>query len=212
MKPTLLQLLQTPALHEEFERLCGTLRAEHVAVTAASGGEGVTSIATLLACSLAASGPVLLVEGNLRQPTLARELALHGPGLLEWDGSGPLPVHTLSGWPQLAILTAGGGATSPAPGAARLSAVARRVRADFARSVWDTPAATRHPDLQALTGLCDGALVVAEMDRSRVDHLLFLRETLQRAKLPILGSVLNRSGRYWPRSKLRAAPAAAAVR
>lgn len=212
MKPTLLQLLHTPALQEEFERLGGTLRADHVAATAASGGEGVTTVAALLACSLAASGPVLLVEANLRHPALAHELALHGPGLLDWDGSGPLPVHTLPGWPQLTILTAGSGAASPAAGAARLSAVARRVRADFARSVWDTPAAARHPDLQALSGFCDGALVVAEMDRSRIDHLLFLRETLQRAQLPILGSVLTRSGRHWPRSKLRAAPAAAAVR
>jgi hypothetical protein len=43
------------------------------------------------------------------------------------------------------------------------------------------------------------------MDGSRVDELRFLRDTLARAQIPILGSLLNRSGRYWPRPRRRPA-------
>src|SRR5690606_41417070 len=63
------------------------------------------------------------------------------------------------------------------------------------------PPLTRWADGLALAAECDGALVVIEMDETRHDSLLFLRDALARNRTPILGSVLNRSGRYWPRSR-----------
>lgn len=193
------QLLRSPALAEEFERLRVGLAARHVMVVAAQGGEGVTTVAALLASSLASQGPVLLAEGNLRKPALARELGLDGPGLLDWDLQGPLPTQAWPGCPQLQVLTAGRAGSETVPLATRLAAAAERARRDHAHVVWDTPPAARFPDLQALAAHNDGAVVVAEVDRSRIDSLQFLRDALQRARLPILGSVLNRSGRYWPR-------------
>ena len=201
----LLDLLHTPALHEEFERLRGSVHARHVLVTAAGAAQGVSSVAALLARSLAGADSVLLAEGNLRHPCLAGELQLDGPGLLDWDSLGPLPTQRLAEWPELHILTAGHGKLPSAAGLTTLlDAAARRARQQFERCVWDSPAASLYPDLQALAAHCDGALVVAEMDRARIDGLLFLRDTLQRARLPILGSVLNRSGRYWPRHAVSA--------
>ena len=197
------QLLQSPAFTDEFERLRRDLGARHIAVTGAHGAEGVTSVAASLACSLSGMGRVLLAEGNLRKPSLATELGLKGCGLLDWDLQGPLPTQAMPGHPEVAVLTAGkSGATLNAVDAlslqARLGAAAQRAREDFAYVVWDTPAATRFPDLLAVARHCDGVLVVIEMDRSRVDGLHYLRDTLERARVPILGSVLNRSGRYWP--------------
>ncbi|MBC7731549.1 MAG: hypothetical protein H7306_06575 [Bacteriovorax sp.] len=199
----LVELIQSPALADEFERLRRDLGACHIAVTGAHGAEGVTIVAARLACSLSSAGRVLLAEGNLRLPSLADELGLSGPGLLDWDLQGPLPTQAMPNHPALSVLTAGKtGAALDAGDAqslpARLGAAARRAREDFSCVVWDTPAATRFPDLLAVAGHCDGVLVVVEMDRSRVDGLQFLRDTLERAQVRILGCVLNRSGRYWP--------------
>ena len=197
------ELLQSPALAEEFERLRRDLGVRHVAIAGAQGGEGVTTVATRLAFSLAGQGRVLLAEGNLRRPALARELKLNGPGLLDWDLQGALPTQAVPALPQLAVLTAGSKPLSDLDAAtlpARLSAAAQRARQEFDYVVWDTPAANRYPDLQAVAAHCDGVLVVVETDRSRVDSLQFLRETMDRAQVRILGSLLNRSGRYWPRA------------
>jgi Mrp family chromosome partitioning ATPase len=87
---------------------------------------------------------------------------------------------------------------------ALLGAAARQARTQFAQVIWDTPPLTFHPDLLVLAPHVDGALVVVEMDSSRVDELRFLRDVLARAQIPIIGSLLNRSGRYWPRPRRRA--------
>ncbi len=215
MSTPLLDLLRAPALAREFSRLAGTLPVRHLALVAAQGGEGVSTVALLLASSLAvaASSPrVLLAEGNLRQPALARELGLQGPGLLDWDGQGPLPLQTHDALPGVDLLTAGGDAAPPALDdaaiAARLAAAAQRVRAQAACAVWDSPPLARYPDLLALAPHCDGALAVVEMDHTRVDQLRYLRDTLERAALPLLGSVVNRSGRYWPRAPRDSRPVA----
>lgn len=209
----LADLIQSPAFADEFERLRIDVGARHIAVTGAHGAEGVTSVATRLACSLSGAGRVLLAEGNLRFPSLAVGLDLKGPGLLDWNLQGPLPTQAMPGHPELAVLTAGKTGVQPLATdvaqtlQARLAAAARRAREDFDFVVWDTPAATRFPDLLAVASHCDGVLVVVEMDRSRVDGLQFLRDTLERAEVPILGCVLNRSGRYWP-PRTRYQPAA----
>lgn len=199
----LADLIQSPAFADEFVRLRRDLGARHIAVTGAHGAEGVTSVAARLACSLSGEGRVLLAEGNLRLPSLANGLGLRGPGLLDWDLEGPLPTQVMPNHPELAVLTAGKtgarlGVDDAQSLPARLGAAARRAREDFAFVVWDTPAATRFPDVLSVAGHCDGVLVVVEMDRSRVDGLQFLRDTLERAQVRILGCVLNRSGRYWP--------------
>ena len=199
----LADLIQSPAFADELERLRRDLGARHIAVTGARGAEGVTSVAARLACSLSGEGRVLLAEGNLRLPSLADELGLRGPGLLDWDLQGPLPTQVMPNHPKLAVLTAGKAGAALGVGdaqslPARLGAAAQRAREDFAFVVWDTPAATRFPDVLAVARHCDGVLVVVEMDRSRVDGLQFLRDTLERAQVRILGCVLNRSGRYWP--------------
>ena len=210
----LLDLLRSPALAEEFERLRRDLGARHVAIAGAEGGEGVTTVAARLAFSLAGQGRVLLAEGNLRRPSLARELKLDGPGLLDWDLQGALPTQALPGLPNVAVLTAGkaGAEVDAASLPSRLGAAAQRARQEFDWVVWDTPAATGYPDLQAVAAHCDGVLVVVEMDRSRVDSLLFLRDTMDRAQVRILGSILNRSGRYWPRAPQVQRPAAGFAR
>lgn len=203
--------LNSRSLAEEFVRLRGELAAlqpspRHIVVLGPVGGEGVTSVAVRLAVALATAespGRVLLAEGNARKPSLARALGTASvPGLLGWDQQAALPVQPFPGIEALSLMVVGqpeGRALGPEWGAC-LSAAARRARADFDQVVWDVPAITRWSDGLTLAAESDGALVVIEMDETRIDSLNFLRDALDRNRTPILGSVLNRSGRYWPRA------------
>lgn len=202
-------VLMSSALSEEFVRLRGTLLAmdpvpRSVAVIGVSGGEGASVVATRLAFSLAAAkslGGVLLAEGNVRQPSLAQTLGLEvQPGLLNWDGSGPLPVQEVTRPQALSVLVAGVRADGTPQMALdeHLHTAAQRARQDHGMVIWDAPAMTQWSDAVPLAAACDGVIVVIEMDETRVDALRFLRDTLARHRIPILGSVLNRSGRYWP--------------
>lgn len=196
---------QVPAeLMQEFDRLREELPARHIAVTGARGGEGASTVALGIAQALAVRGPTLLAEGNLRRPVLAQRLGLQGPGLAAWDRQGPLPIQDLPGANGLSVLCAG--APLRAAGAddvSVLAAAAEVARSRFSQVVWDTPALIDHPDLLVLGPHIDGVLVVVEMDGSRVDELRFLRDVLARAGIPIIGSLLNRAGRYWPRPRRR---------
>lgn len=211
-------VLMSSALTEEFVRLRGTLLAmdpvpRSVAVIGVSGGEGASVVAARLAFSLAAAkslGRVLLAEGNVRQPSLAQTLGLPAhAGLLDWDGSAALPVQEITRPQSLSVMVAGH-RTDAMPLMAiddHLHRAAQQARQQYDMVVWDAPAMTQWSDAVPLAAACDGVVVVIEMDETRVDALRFLRDTLARHRIPILGSVLNRSGRYWPLRRVH--PAAA---
>ncbi|MEP7300046.1 MAG: hypothetical protein ABI699_00840 [Caldimonas sp.] len=205
-------VIQSGALADEFARLRRDLDAlsptpRHLVVTGAAGREGVTTVSTHLALAMAGGrtdARVLLVDGNLRHPTLEQDLGLTaGPGLLDWDTVGPLPVRPMACVPGLQVLTAGrqGPATQGGPSIEeRLMAACERVRLEYAASVWDSPPLLRYHDGLDLAAQCDGTLLVIEMDQTRAGGLRYVRSALERRRAVLLGSVLNRSGRYWPRS------------
>jgi Mrp family chromosome partitioning ATPase len=211
---TLTALLRTGAFADEFARLRNDVAAltpspRHVVILGAAGGEGVTTVAAHLALALTGlqqAGRVLLADGNLRRPSLERQLELPpGPGLMDWDLSAPLPTRPLPGVPGVQVLTAGSAAASAGGPSieARLSAACVRARNDFAASVWDAPPVLDYSDGLDLAAASDGALVVIEMDRTRVGGLQYLRSAIERRHAVLLGSLLNRTGRYWPRAPRR---------
>ena len=175
-------------------------------VTAASRGEGVTTIAINLAAVLAADpdGQVLLVDANLRDPAVHDRLGLSlDGGLGDWNGAADgLRFKPVDVARNLLVLTAGvrhaEGLAAVEP--ARLAALAKQARDRFDFVVWDSPPVVRYPDGVRLGTLVDGVLVVIEADRSRMDTLAVAREQLARAGTKVLGAVMNRSGRYYPRS------------
>lgn len=67
----------------------------------------------------------------------------------------------------------------------------------------DAPPATRESIGLALAPHVDAVLVVVECDRTRLDALAFMREKLDGAGARVVGSVLNRTGRWLPSSLWR---------
>jgi Mrp family chromosome partitioning ATPase len=195
---------------EEFRRLSGELQVgspliKSVLVTAAVGGEGTTTIAMHLAAALAEdrSLRVLLVDANLRSPAVHQRLGLElAPGLGVWDGTGAAPWQ-VTDVPGLQVLTAGVRSEDGIFGdglVPTLGLLAKQVKDQFDFIVWDSPPVVRYPDAPLISTLVDGVLVVVEADRTSADTLTVASEQLARVGAKILGGVMNRRGRFFPRA------------
>lgn len=212
------ELLQTHALADEFTRLRRELEARspaprHIVVLSANSGAGVSTVAAQLALALGqgqTNGHVLLVDAHLRggvdhQPT---PLTPSGSGLWDWDLQSELQSSPLTGQPGVHVLGAGQAPVdrqSAAPVQGRLLAALAQVRQRHVWSVWDLPPVLTHGDGLDLAAAADGALIVVEMDQTRLDALRYVRLAMERRHATVLGVVLNRCGRWWPRSKRRQA-------
>jgi capsular exopolysaccharide synthesis family protein len=154
---------QYRVLWQRVLRLATSRPLRLLAITSAGRGEGRTTTAVNLALTAAVEGrATLLVEADLRHPTLARLLGLAprtGVGEVI-EGRAEL-AQALARLGPLAVLGAGlaqdPGAALRAPAAA---ALAERLRADWELVILDAPPALAFADGDRLSGEADAALLV----------------------------------------------------
>jgi capsular exopolysaccharide synthesis family protein len=194
--------------HLRFLRAGRELRT--VMVASAAQGEGKSTIAAHLAETAARLGSrVLLVEGDLRDPTLARELGLQsGRGLADVlvgalalsEATQQLALGVGAGMPgserALDVLLAG--AVLPANPAELLespamSALLQQARSAYELVVIDTPPLTAVPDAFPLLGKVDGVVIVGWIARSRRDTATELHQILAGSDAPLIGVIANAS-------------------
>jgi len=175
-----------------------------IVVTSAAPGDGKTTVATDLAISLAQSGQrVLLIDADLRHPSVHRILGIQNIGGLSLcllGGSQSFPFATLRDVPNLYVLPAG----AKPPNPTELLASERMYQ--FLYSVLsngqnhglvdiviiDTPPAGAFADAIVLAGRADGTILVSNAGRSREGQLLRVQDALKRVNAHIVGVVLNR--------------------
>jgi capsular exopolysaccharide synthesis family protein len=177
-------------------------------VVSAAPGDGKTTIARNLAAAAARMGSrVLLVEVDLRRPTIAQQLNIStGPGLTDvLIGALSLNEATQSidlGLPPdegskgraFEVLVAG--ATLP-PNPAELieshtmEELLQQARIKYDLVVVDTPPLTAVSDAFPLLQKADGVIIVGRVGRNRRDIAERLHETLSGAGAPLLGVVAN---------------------
>lgn len=199
-----------PAATEVFGLIRAHLRffnshreVRSVLIASPAPDEGKTTVARHVAASAATAGShVLLIETDLRLPSLARELRVNaGPGLTDVlvhgrslesarqsvaavDANGPVTFD---------ILTAGAG-PAPSP-AALLESNAMSELLQHARSVYDlvvldTPPLVSVSDALSLLPQVDGVVVVGWVGRSRRDDAQQLRAVLERTGAPAMGVIV----------------------
>ncbi len=177
-------------------------------VASAAPGDGKTTVARHLAAAAATMGSrVLLIECDLRRPTIAQQIDIpSGPGLsdvliaaipmneavqsidLDAQSDGVAKRRVLD------VLVAG--ATLP-PNPAELieshamEAVLQQAKSTYDLVVIDTPPLTAVSDAFPLLRKVDGVIIVGRVGRNRSDIAERLHETLTGAGAPLLGVVAN---------------------
>lgn len=207
--------LDTPALvlpsaqAEAFSMILARLRSFNVdrdlrviLVTLAAQGDGTTTIALHLAIAAAKSGSrTLLLEMDLRRPTLAHHLGIQpGVGLIDVltdvtsvsDAAQSIDLSATG--PTLDVLTAD--AAQPANPSELIKAHIMETLLEGTRSTYDlvvvdTPSLMAVSDAFPALGKVDGVLVVGRMGHDRRDTAERLQQVLSRSTTPLLGVVAN---------------------
>jgi capsular exopolysaccharide synthesis family protein len=184
-------------------------------VASAAPGDGKTTVARHLAGAAATMGArVLLIEADLRRPTVAAQLDIaSGPGLadvligmaslndavqsIDLDRS----VRRDSHRGRMLDALVAGASLPPNPGelieSHAMQSLLEQVRSTYDLVVIDTPPLTAVSDAFPLLRKVDGVIIVGRVGRNRRDVAERLHETLTGAGAPLLGVVANgvKSGR-----------------
>jgi succinoglycan biosynthesis transport protein ExoP len=179
-----------------------------VLIASPAPGDGKTTIARHLAEAAARTGSrVLLLELDLRQPSLAERLGIQlGPGLagvLIGDVSMDQATQAVAlqaslgegtSWHTLDVLTAGV-VLPPNPGelleSRAMDGVLEQAKSSYDLVVIDTPPLTAVSDAFPLLTKVDGVVIVGRIGHSRRDAAEQLHQVLAGSGAPLLGVIAN---------------------
>jgi capsular exopolysaccharide synthesis family protein len=172
-----------------------------VGVTSAREQEGKTTIAIGLALTLAVdtSKRVLLVDGNMRSPSMHRFFRIsESPGftdVLQENLDFRSAVVQMEEFP-LCLLPAGAGYDAPTELLAlgRFSSVMGQLKKAFDYVVVDLPNAMKNADVELIGRQLEGVVLVLETDKTQLSLIQAMKRKLEGNHLPILGVVMNRFG------------------
>jgi protein-tyrosine kinase len=192
------------ASREQYRRLAAVLHdaqstagLQVVMVASAVAGEGKTLTASNLALTLSESYQkrVLLIDGDLRRPTLHSVFRLDSAsgladGLLS-TGETKMLVRQVS--TRLAVLPAGRPSADPMAGltSERMKRLLDEARQSFDWVILDTPPVMLLPDANLMASMVDGAVMVVRAGST--PHELVRRAADAVGRSRILGVVLNKA-------------------
>jgi capsular exopolysaccharide synthesis family protein len=166
-------------------------------VASAVAGEGKTLTASNLALTFSESYQkrVLLVDADLRRPSLHTVFRLDtalglGDGLLS-SGETKMLVRQVS--PRLAVLPAGRPSSDPMAGltSERMRRLLDEAKQSFDWVILDTPPVMLLPDAHLLASMVEGAVLVVRAGSTPHDLVKRSADAIGRSR--ILGVVLNRA-------------------
>ncbi|MGQ9730135.1 MAG: GumC family protein [Candidatus Zipacnadales bacterium] len=168
-------------------------------VTSFSGGEGkTTTVANLGIVCGEMDGNIILVDADLRRPTLAKILGLQPePGLtsLVADKEPLSQVLQTPSHPGVRMLASGPTVPNPVQilESSRMHEIMSELRQAANLVLVDAPPVTLLADAQALASLTDGFALVVELGKTRRPALSQALEILQRTEARCLGFIVNRA-------------------
>jgi capsular exopolysaccharide synthesis family protein len=199
------------ALRAHLRYLSADRSLRSVLITSSAEGDGKTTIAWNLAWVAAErDSRVLLVEGDLRRPTLAKALGMDRDQNLArvLDGSATLPEvtqevalpSTENGQGPARVMTVALAETvstrlTDALAWERLGAALHKAEQHFDLIVIDTAPILLVPDAIPLLSQVGGVVVVGRLRRTRRAALARLKEQLDTVAAPTLGAVVNSVGK-----------------
>ena len=178
-------------------------------VSSSLAGEGKSTVAVNLAIALAeTSARVLLVDADLRRPSVAPVLGLEGAAGLTTVLLGQAEVgEVVQDWGAagLQVLTSGPLPPNPSEllGSVGMRRLIAELRTDYDYVILDSAPLLPVADGAVLAGLVDGTLLLVNVTQVRRHQLAESLRNLARVEAPVLGVVLNRVARdersygYW---------------
>ncbi|WP_030923450.1 polysaccharide biosynthesis tyrosine autokinase, partial [Streptosporangium amethystogenes] len=171
-------------------------------VTSCLPGEGKSSISANLAITLAQAGwRVVLVDGDLRRPSIPRYLGIEGAiGLTDVLIDRARLDEVIQVWGEAGLSVLPSGQIPPNPsellGSGGMREVLAQLTAAYDMVIIDAPPLLPITDAAAIAALCDGALLVARYGKTRREHMARASELLSSINVRVVGTVLNfvRSG------------------
>lgn len=171
-----------------------------VLITSTIPQEGKSMVAANLACTLArrTQQKTLLVDGDLRRPSIARLFGLgKNPGLSEWLQGERSPMTSIYHLEEagLWILPAGNSPRNPleAMQSGRLAGLMDQLTSWFDWVIIDSPPVLPLADTSVWMRMADGMLLVARQGTSEREHLKRGLAAIEPSKL--LGAILNCSAK-----------------
>ena len=167
-------------------------------VTSAQAAEGKTTTSEAIARTLARLGKrVLLVDGDLRRPSIHRRLAVsneRGLSTLLTSGDPLDSAVVASSEPGLDLLTSGPVPPSPTEltSSIRFRALIDEMADKYDAVIIDSPPILGLADAPAMSALVDGVILVIESERSRRGGLKAALRRLRAMRPMLLGAVLTK--------------------
>jgi receptor protein-tyrosine kinase len=170
-------------------------RMGSILVTSPAARDGKTTVAWNLAVAEARSGEsVLLVEADLRRPSLTRFLGVQPTGGLSEALTGIIDVEwALAEVDGVDVLFAGAVPPNPASliESEAMSELLRRAPQEYDRVIIDTPPMARVADAIPLMSAVGGVVVVVRLGHTEREEARRLRSQLAHIDAPVLGLAIN---------------------
>ncbi len=166
-------------------------------------GKTTTAINLALAMSDVPGYKTLLVDSDLRFPTVHDRLGLmQSPGLTEiLEGSVSLDSEIIDTEKEnLKVITSGNLPHYPVEllESKRLKNLIRELKSNFDLIIVDSPPVIPYSDASVLSSQVDGVLLVVQSGRTRREDIQQVQATLQDNQAKVLGVVLNRQKHFVP--------------
>lgn len=172
------------------------LPPRHILISSSIAGEGKTTTATNLALTMAKAGSrVLLIDADLRKPTLHKVFKLHNQtGLSSYlAGSGDKSILNRGSHENLVVIPAG--PTPPNPyellNSHRMAALLDNLGKDFDVIICDSPPILSVADSRVLCRFFDGMIIVARAGLTTYPMAQKSIRMVQEVKGKILGVLVN---------------------
>ncbi len=172
-------------------------RIRSLLVTSASPGEGKSTTAANLSVAHAEQGKkTLLIDGDLRRPSVHRRFGLSGATGLSNVLLGELPWRSalipLEGLPDLHILPAGPPSRRASDLVGRgLTELLEEAAAEYDLVILDAPPLLGFAEPLQMATAVDGVLVVTRAGETNRKAVASVLRTLERLRAPVVGVALN---------------------
>lgn len=168
-----------------------------ITVTSPLPGEGKSTVAANLAVTIASAGErVILVDADLRKPTVATTFSLvEGFGLTDVLAGQAEITDVLQPWGRTGnLFVLGAGKTPPNPSELLNSNAMKTLIAELAKHalvIVDAPPLIPVTDSAILATKTDGLIVVVRAGKTKTDALLKAKSNLERVSRSPVGVILN---------------------